>query len=134
PWRPLPARAPMRLEMTLGTDASLVIAAVGGLPTSAAVVVSPDGTQLAFVAQPQGGGAPRLYIRRLDQLTATPLAGTEGAAGPFFSPDGQWLGFFSDGKLKKIAVTGGSAVTPADATSARRGGGGGRRKCVFTPA
>jgi dipeptidyl aminopeptidase/acylaminoacyl peptidase len=55
----------------------------------------------------------RLYVRRLDQLAATSLAGTEGAAGPFFSPDGQWLGFFADGKLKKIAVTGGAPVTLA---------------------
>ena len=93
PWRPLPAAAPLRLEATLGADASLVIAGGGGAPAGNAAVVSPDGSQLAFVAQPHGGGAPRLYVRRLDQLTATPLAGTEGAAGPFFSPDGQWLGF-----------------------------------------
>ena len=98
-----------------------------------AAVVSPDGTQLAFVAQPHGGGAPRLYVRRLDQLTATPLAGTEGAVGPFFSPDGQWLGFFGGGKLKKIAVTGGAPVTLADAPTARGGSWAEDGTIVFTP-
>ena len=96
--------------------------------------MSPDGTQLAFVAQPHGGGAPRLYVRRLDQLTATPLAGTDGAAGPFFSPDGQWLGFFGGGKLKKIAVTGGAPVTLADAPTARGGSWAEDGTIVFTPS
>ena len=95
--------------------------------------MSPDGTQLAFVAQPHGGGAPRLYVRRLDQLTATPLAGTEDAVGPFFSPDGQWLGFFGGGKLKKIAVTGGAPVTLADAPTARGGSWAEDGTIVFAP-
>src|SRR5206468_3500822 len=121
PWRSPPASAPLRVSAELGADASLVIAnnPGGSAPAGTAAVVSPDGTQLAFVAQPHGGDAPRLYVRRLDQLTATPLAGTEGAVGPFFSPDGQWLGFFSGGRLKKIAVTGGAPVTLADAPIAR---------------
>ena len=121
PWRPLPASAPLRVSAELGADASLVIAGGAGVPAGNAAVVSPDGSQLAFVAQPHGGGAPRLYVRHLDQLTATPLAGTEGAAGPFFSPDGQSLGFSSGGKLKKIAVTGGAPVTLADAPATRGG-------------
>ena len=95
--------------------------------------MSPDGTQLAFVAQPHGGGAPRLYVRRLDQLTATPLAGTDNAVGPFFSPDGQWLGFFAGGRLKKIAVTGGAPVALADAPSARGGSWAEDGTIVFTP-
>jgi Tol biopolymer transport system component len=123
PWRPLPAAAaPLRLEATLGADASLVITAGNAdAPEGNAAVVSPDGFQLAFVAQPHGGSASRLYVRRLDQLTATPLGGTEGAVSPFFSPDGQWIGFFGGGTLKKIAVTGGAPVTLADATAARGG-------------
>ena len=132
PWRPLPVSAPLRLEATLGTDASLVIADSASAPTGNAAVVSPDGSQLAFVAGPRGG-APRLYVRRLDQLTATPLAGTENAVGPFFSPDGQWLGFFGGGTLKKIAVTGGAAVTLADATNARGGSWAEDGTIVFTP-
>ena len=53
----------------------------------------------------------RLFTRRLDQPNTTELAGTQGASAPFFSPDGQWVAFFSAGKLKKISVDGGSAIT-----------------------
>jgi len=63
------------------------------------------------------------YVRRLDQLQAAPLAGTEDAFSPFFSPDSQSIGFFAAGKLKTIAVTGGAAVTLCDAPAGRGGGG-----------
>jgi serine/threonine protein kinase len=64
PWRPLPASAPLRVSAELGADASLVSAATSASASNGnAAVVSPDGTQLAFVAQPHGGGAPRLYVR-----------------------------------------------------------------------
>ncbi|MSO21542.1 MAG: hypothetical protein EXQ56_14030, partial [Acidobacteria bacterium] len=59
--------------------------------------------------------AQQLYLRPLDSNEAKPIAGTEGATGPFFSPDGQWIGFFAGGKLKKVSVNGGSAVTLASA-------------------
>jgi Tol biopolymer transport system component len=72
-----------------------------------------------FVAQQSG--QTRLFIRKLDQLQASPLAGTEGAASPFFSPDGNWVAFFADGKLKKSSVTGGAAVTLCDAAGGRGG-------------
>ncbi len=121
------------MSAELGADVSLVIAQGAAAPDGNAAVVSPDGSQLAFVAQPHGGGAPRLYVRRLDQLTATPLAGTEDAVGPFFSPDGQWLGFFGGGKLKKIAVTGGAPVTLADVTNARGGSWAEDETIVFSP-
>ncbi len=78
-------------------------------PTRTALAWSPDRRSLVF-----GGaraGAEQLYVRRLDQLQATPLAGTEGAVGPFFSPDGQWVGFWADGNLKKVSTSGGPAVT-----------------------
>ncbi len=135
PWRRASPPAPLRLEATLGADASLVITTVGGagVPDGNATDVSPDGSQLAFLAQPHSGGAPRLYVRRLDQLTATPLAGTENAVGPFFSPDGQWLAFFGGGTLKKIAVTGGAPVTLADAPSARGGSWTEDGTIIFTP-
>jgi serine/threonine-protein kinase len=66
----------------------------------------------------------RIYVRSLDQLQATALSGTENAIDPFFSPDGQWIGFFADGKLKKISVQGGAAVTLCDAASDRGGSWG----------
>ena len=62
---------------------------------------------------------PLIYIRRLDQLRAEPLLGTDNALTPFFSPDSRWVGFFADRKLKKIAVTGGAAVPLADAPELR---------------
>ncbi|MBA2304948.1 MAG: PD40 domain-containing protein, partial [Acidobacteria bacterium] len=58
--------------------------------------------------------ATRLYVRRLSDLTAAPLSGTEGATGPFFSPDGQWIGYFAGGKLRKVPVGGGASVNLAD--------------------
>jgi serine/threonine-protein kinase len=57
----------------------------------------------------------------LDQDQATPLAGTVNGRDPFLSLDGQWLGFFADGKLKKVSVRGDAPVTLCDATSPRGG-------------
>src|SRR5262249_35867404 len=70
--------------------------------------ISPDGKMIAYVAN------RHLDMRKLAELSQTPIRGTEGDVGtPFFSPDGQWLGFYSfrDSSIKKITVTGGSAVT-----------------------
>ena len=53
--------------------------------------MSSDGTRLVYGAS--SGGGKQLYVRSLDQLDVTPLAGTENAAQPFFSPDGEWVGF-----------------------------------------
>jgi serine/threonine-protein kinase len=134
PWQKASPPAALRLEATLGADASLVIVPGGaGAPAGNAIAVSPDGSRLAFVAQSRGGDAPRLYVRHLDQLPATLLAGTEGAMAPFFSPDGQWLGFFGGGKLKKIAVAGGAPVTLADTPVARGGSWAEDGTIVFAP-
>ncbi len=106
-WKRTPIAPAQRLSIELGMP--------GRLPgTDAPFALSPDGTLLAFVAR-TNGEATQLYVRRLDQLTATPLSGTAGASIPFFSPDGQWLAFFADLKLKKVPVTGGAVVTLADA-------------------
>jgi len=79
------------------------------------MVLSPDGTHLAFVAA-DSNKKRQIYVRALDQLQAAALSGTENADDPFFSPDGQWFGFFADGKLKKILVQGGLPITLCDAT------------------
>ena len=97
----------------------------------ASAILSPDGTMLAFVAQ-QAGQA-RLFIRKLDQLQAAALAGTEGADHPFFSPDGQWIAFFAGGRLKKVSVTGGAAVTLCDAPPGRGGTWTDDDTILFTP-
>jgi Tol biopolymer transport system component len=66
----------------------------------------------------------RLFSRRLDQASATELAGSQGAFAPFFKPDGQWVAFFADDKLKKVSVEGGTAVTLCDAPAGRGGSWG----------
>ena len=76
--------------------------------------LSGDGTQLAYVA----GSSQQIYLRAFDSLEAKPLAGTEGATSPFFSPEGQWIGFFAGGKLKKVAVSGGAVLTLCDSAGA----------------
>jgi serine/threonine-protein kinase len=75
--------------------------------------LSPDGTQMVFVAFDSGASMARLHIRQMDQLTSTPLVGTEDALNPFFSPDGREIGFTTqqDLTLKKIATTGGPVST-----------------------
>jgi serine/threonine protein kinase len=78
-------------------------------PTRTAVALSPDGRTLVFGAI--WGGRPQLYARGMDQLGATPISGTTGGSSPFVSPDGQWIGFFADGELRKVPFSGGPAVT-----------------------
>jgi len=128
PWRSVVA-APtlLRLNAELGADVSLAFG------SGDAASLSPDGAVVAFVAQSSGGGSPQLYVRRLNQPLATPLSGTEGASSPFFSPDGQSLAFFADGKLKRIAIIGGAAVTVGDAPDPRGGAWGDDDTIVFVP-
>jgi eukaryotic-like serine/threonine-protein kinase len=83
-------------------------------PDLDAQAVSPDGRQIAFVAS-GSAGTPQLWIRPLDSMNARTLAGTEGAAHPFWSPDSRSVGFFAAGKLKRIDVEAGPPQTLADA-------------------
>jgi Tol biopolymer transport system component len=82
-----------------------------------ALAISPDGRNLVYVATHDNGGAQQLYVRPLESQDAKPISGTEGAVGPFFSPDGQWIGFFAGGQLKKVSVSGGAVVPLASAPS-----------------
>lgn len=88
-------------------------------PRGAALALSPDGLRVAFSACQTTGCM--LYARGLDRLESQPLAGTAGATAPFFSPDGTWVGFFAEGKLKKVALAGGSPLILADVPEARGG-------------
>jgi serine/threonine-protein kinase len=97
-----------------------------------AVALSPDGAYLAYVAIQ--GGAQQLYLRAMDSLEARPIPGTEGATAPFFSPDGQWLGFFAGQKLKKVAVSGGAVQTLGDAAFPGGASWGGQGTIAFAPA
>ncbi len=84
------------------------------LPVVDSPKLSPDGRYLAFSATDQQGRS-MIWVRPLNGIEATPLAGTEGTTRPFWSPDSRFLAFFADGKLKKIAVTGGPPQTVCDA-------------------
>ncbi len=79
------------------------------------MALSPDGRTVTYAASRSGAGVPLLFVRRLDAPEATLLAGTEDATAPFFSPSGQWIGFFARGKLKKVLAAGGGVETLADA-------------------
>jgi Tol biopolymer transport system component/predicted Ser/Thr protein kinase len=107
--RPVPLRPLVRLNAEIAADTPLARIAAGGV-----LALSPDGTRLALTLR-GADGKVRLHTRLLQQNQATPLAGTENAFSPFFSPDGEWIGFFADDKLKKISVEGGAAVTLCDA-------------------
>jgi Tol biopolymer transport system component len=77
-----------------------------------AVALSPDGKQMVYTAS--RGSVQQLYQRSMDSFEARPIPGTEGANAPFFSPDSQWVGFFTERKLKKASIAGGAAVIVAD--------------------
>lgn len=94
--------------------------------------VSPDGRQTVYAASSDDGRS-QLWLRPLDSLTAVPLAGTEGAIYPFWSPDSQSVGFFASGKLKRMNVSGGPATTLADASEGRGGTWSSQGVIVFAP-
>ena len=100
---PRASAAVARFSIVLGPDQRFTA------PGRHLVALSPDGLQFVYVAD------GRLYLRRLDQLQARPIAGTEGAPNPFVSSDGEWIGFWADGQLKRVAMSGGAAVRLSDA-------------------
>ena len=104
---PTAERPLMRFSVTLPPNEHL-----GGLDFPS-VALSPAGTHLAYVGS--RGSTSRLMLHRMDSNQAEPMPGTEHAIGPFFSPDGQWLGFFADGKLQKIRIGGGAPIVLCNA-------------------
>jgi serine/threonine protein kinase len=102
-YRQLTEAAPRVLRLSLLPPEKPV---TGNLATVPAV--SPDGKSIAFTAS--ADGKSQIWIRDLDSLTAHPLSGTENATLAFWSPDSRWIGFFADGTLKKIEVSGGPAL------------------------
>ncbi|MEO8099325.1 MAG: protein kinase [Acidobacteriota bacterium] len=100
----------VRQDVNLGLDVELMP------PVTFATnfAISPDGARIAYIARPTAGGPPRLYTRRLDRSNAIELPGSENPRHPFFSPDGEWLGFSSQQKLYKISVDGGALLPLMD--------------------
>ncbi|MGQ0734394.1 MAG: protein kinase domain-containing protein [Acidobacteriota bacterium] len=113
---------PVRVSLTV--PSTLTLQGGGG---DRLVAMSPDGRRIAFVTVTEG--RTQIYLRDVDRFEPVAVAGTEGGVDPFFSPDGQWLGFVGgaspsqgvigivEGKLKKVAVTGGPPVTLVDAVN-----------------
>jgi serine/threonine protein kinase/Tol biopolymer transport system component len=102
---------PIRVSINPPTGVTL---AVG---RGSSVAVSPDGRFLVFVGRAQN--KTQLYKRPLAEFTATPIEGTEGATNPFFSPDGHWVAFFADERLKKVSMDGGAPVVLGEVLNAR---------------
>ena len=126
--KPSPSRPVTRAVISLAPGQRLA-----GLGRSA-LALSQDGSHLAYVATTiQPGGTQQIYLRAMDGLECKPLPGTEGAVDPFFSPDGKWLGFYADGKLKKVPVGGGAALTLAEASTSAGASWGSQGMIAFTP-
>jgi eukaryotic-like serine/threonine-protein kinase len=130
-WNLKPAPAPPPMPVTRTVITLPLGQQLAGLDGGPAVAISPDGTHLAYVARQ--GSTQQLYLRAMDSLEAKPIPGTEGGVNPFFSPDGQWLGFFAGGKLKKVSVSGGGAVTLGDATYPLGASWGSQGMIAFAP-
>jgi eukaryotic-like serine/threonine-protein kinase len=124
--KPTPVQPVSRFVVNLPPGQQL-----GGLEFGPAVALSPDGTHLAYVARQSG--TQQIYLRSMDSPEARPVPGTEEALNPFFSPDGQWLGFFAGNKLKKVSVSGGAALTLGDAPEPRGAAWGSKGIIAFTP-
>jgi serine/threonine-protein kinase len=103
----------IRLDTDLGPEAH--VGAAYGASISA---ISPDGSTLVYPVRGQDG-KQRLAYRILDKKAGSVIAGTEDGSGPFFSPDGQSIGFFADGKMKRTALNGGAPLTLAEASNPR---------------
>ena len=124
--KPTPSKPVTRTVITLPADQRLAA------DENPAVVISPDGRLLAYAAI--RGGVQQLYLRAMDSLEAKTIPGTEGAVNPFFSPDGQSLGFFAGDRLKKVSVNGGGVTTLADAATPRGASWGDQGNFVFAPS
>src|SRR5688572_2948041 len=114
-WRSPAAPAPLTTStvkrLLIGLPGTQPLARAASMPLGdgqASLAISPGGTHVAYVLEHDG--VRQLYLHALDQLDGAPIPRTEGAFGPFFSPDGRWLGFFAGNKLKKVAVSGGDPI------------------------
>src|SRR5207249_2741625 len=110
-WLVLRNRAmpPIVAQFTVSLPPGEVLVTPG---QASAAVLSPDGTRLVYAGSRDG--LSQLYLRSFGELEAKPIPGTRGARSPFFSPDGQWVGFWQAHKVKKIALAGGDPVTICD--------------------
>lgn len=120
---PRPASA-LRLSIPLETTPL----APGPTPT---VAIAPDGSCTVYVATV--GGVTRLFQRAMSEFSASEIGGTEGASSPFFSPDGEWVGFHAGRRLRKVSLAGGPPLALCDLTDLRGASWGRSGTIVFAP-
>ncbi len=117
PWYRLPTRTAMAISSEGGF---IVYSASEEYPTDEInpreMAAVPSVRTSASSENPTYEINPRLYIRRTDQMESRPISGTEGGISPFLSPDNRWVGFWADGKLKKVSVDGGTPTVLCNAT------------------
>lgn len=152
----LSGRMKRRLRLAWGAAAALLVASMGlagafvlsrntaaparisfDIPTVTApsplqIALSPSGSHVATITASDKGGV--LWIRAMEQLNGMTVPGTEGAQFPFWSPDGRFIAFFADGKLKKVDIFGAPPLTLCDAASGRGGTWNGDGVIVFAPS
>ena len=97
------------------------------------MALSRDGSMLVFVSPEETSDLPMLFVQRVGSPNVTPLAGTQGASYPFWSPDGAYVAFFAHGKLQKIAISGGPAQPLTGVLSARGGTWSNQNVILFAP-
>jgi len=122
PWRTssLPKSRLSRFVINLPQGESIASTAYGSAAAAGSMVaLSPDGTQLAYVVR--RGDTNHLCHRSMEKFETEMIPGTEDAHAPFFSPDGNWIGFCAEGKLKKVSLLGGAPQTICEAQLAGDG-------------
>ena len=97
------------------------------------MAISRDGSMLVFVSPEESSALPMLYVQRIGSSVVTLLPGTQGASYPFWSPDGASVAFFANGKLQKMAITGGTPQILATALAGRGGSWGSKGVIIYTP-
>ena len=116
-------RPTQRSVILLPEDQTLALSRSGPLGWAhPSITLSPDGSHLVYVASI--GETTQLFVRSMNEYQAKSMPGTEGAFCPFFSPDGRWVGFLTNDKLKKVSILGGNPEILCDARNPRGGSWG----------
>jgi Tol biopolymer transport system component len=123
--RPRPSASLARFVVALPSS-QMLVADVDG----SSLAISPDGQHFVYTGT-SANGVRQLYLRELGQLEARPISGTEDAINPFFSPDGQWVGFATTSKLKRVALAGGAPIAITDAFNNRGAAWGSKDVVIY---
>jgi Tol biopolymer transport system component/predicted Ser/Thr protein kinase len=127
-----PAAGPVQFTIAPPENSAFGGPRAGGTGVATQLAVSPDGRNIVFIAGAQG--AYQIWLRPVAAAASRPIPGTEGGSFPFWSPDGRFIGFFADGKLKKVEIAGGPPIVLCDAPSGRGGSWNRDNVILFTPS